>query len=52
MVNATGAVVMTSNGQAGAAFFNGSIDAQSGAVVGTWRLAAGNGQGTFQGLRQ
>lgn len=52
MVNASGQVVMTSSGQAGAAFFNGSIDPRSGTVVGTWRMAKGNGDGTFQGMRQ
>lgn len=52
MVNPAGALVMTGSGQAGSAFFNGSIDPKSGALNGTWRQASGSGQGTFQGLKQ
>lgn len=52
MVSPAGALVMTGSGQAGSAFFNGSIDPKTGTVTGTWRQASGSGQGTFQGLRQ
>jgi hypothetical protein len=51
-VNATGAVVMMSSGQAGTAQFAGIIDPANGTVTGTWRQSAGNGQGTFVGRKQ
>lgn len=48
--NASGSMVMSGSGQAGAAQFTGMIDANSGSVVGTWRQ--GKGQGTFNGRKQ
>ncbi len=52
MANSNGTVAMQSNGQAGAAQFNGMVNTQTGALVGTWRMNDGNGQGTFSGSRQ
>ncbi|MDT8998153.1 CsgG/HfaB family protein [Paucibacter sp. APW11] len=47
-----GRVTLTANGQAGGAVFTGAIDPMSGAVNGTWRMARGNGSGSFTGSRQ
>jgi hypothetical protein len=52
MASANGAVVMSGTGSAGASQFSGVIDVNSGAVVGTWRMANGRSQGTFNGRRQ
>lgn len=52
IASANGTVVMSGNGSAGASQFSGVIDTNSGAVVGTWRLANGRGQGTFNGRKQ
>ncbi|HEY4067355.1 MAG TPA: CsgG/HfaB family protein [Burkholderiaceae bacterium] len=49
--SAGGTLTMTSSGQAGSAQFNGIISPNSGAVVGTWRVANGN-KGVFNGKRQ
>lgn len=52
-INASGDFTMTGSGKAGAAKFIGSIDAQSGAVMGVWQFAGkAPGQGTFSGQRQ
>lgn len=52
IASANGSVVMNGTGQAGASQFSGVIDANSGALVGTWRHASGRGQGTFNGRKQ
>ncbi|HSW03755.1 Ig domain-containing protein [Aquabacterium sp.] len=52
VANAGGALVMTGTGAVGASQFSGVIDANSGALVGTWRLNNGRGQGTFNGRKQ
>ena len=54
VVTPTGMIIMGAANQAGqmAAQFNGFINPGSGEIVGTWRMAAGNSQGTFNGKRQ
>ena len=52
MASAGGSVVMNSQGQAGAAMFTGVIDPRTGALIGTWQLGGGKGQGTFNGQKQ
>ena len=52
MASATGSLVMSGTGQAGAAQFTGVIDPNSGAVVGTWRMGTGRSQGNFNGRKQ
>jgi len=52
VANASGSLVMSGSGQAGAAQFNGMIDPNSGNVIGTWRWSNSKGQGTFNGKRQ
>ena len=51
MVSGNGMLVMTGQGQAGMAQFNGFINPATGELVGTWRLPNG-AQGTFGGKRQ
>jgi Curli production assembly/transport component CsgG len=41
-----------SQGGGAAAQFNGFINPATGEVIGTWRMAGGNAQGTFSGKRQ
>lgn len=48
MAQASGSLVMSGS----AAQFTGMVDANSGALVGTWRQTGGKGQGTFNGRRQ
>jgi curli biogenesis system outer membrane secretion channel CsgG len=53
-VDGSGAVQMSSagaSGNAGSATFVGRFDAGAGSVSGTWRLARGNGGGSFSGQR-
>jgi hypothetical protein len=54
VVTPDGTLVMGSATQGGApaAQFNGFINPSTGEVIGTWRMAAGNAQGTFNGKRQ
>jgi Curli production assembly/transport component CsgG len=54
VVTPDGTLVMGSATQGGApaAQFNGFINPATGEVIGTWRLAAGNAQGTFNGKKQ
>ncbi len=52
VASANGSIVMNGTGQAGATQFSGVIDPGSGSLVGTWRLASGRGQGTFNGRKQ
>ncbi len=54
VVTPDGTLVMGSASQGGApaAQFNGFINPATGEVIGTWRMAAGNAQGTFNGKKQ
>jgi curli biogenesis system outer membrane secretion channel CsgG len=54
VVTPDGTLVMGTAAQGGAAAaqFNGFINPGTGEVIGTWRMAAGNTQGTFNGKRQ
>jgi curli biogenesis system outer membrane secretion channel CsgG len=54
LVTPDGTLVMGTAAQGGAAAaqFNGFINPGTGEVIGTWRMAAGNAQGTFNGKRQ
>jgi curli biogenesis system outer membrane secretion channel CsgG len=52
MASGTGSVVMSSQGQAGGAMFTGIVNSRTGALIGTWQLSGGKGQGTFTGQKQ
>ena len=52
VVAPNGRLNLNASGQAGAAVFSGAIDPASGVVSGTWRMARGNGSGSFIGGRQ
>jgi hypothetical protein len=54
VVTPDGTLVMgaATQGGAAAAQFNGFINPTTGEVIGTWRMAAGNAQGMFNGKRQ
>lgn len=51
-VRPNGSFAMSGSADGGEAQFSGIINAKSGAVVGTWRLAQGGAKGTFTGKRQ
>jgi hypothetical protein len=50
-VDPTGGVQLAAAGTAGGALFTGRIDPTTGQVLGTWRMARGQGGGAFNGQR-